>query len=150
MLSCILSYFIAITTHVCQRTNIFISLNSSNIYQSCNFSSFQQFWKYWRYCIRTLNIWNIGCTKNDYMFKANKSLLICPNKSHMRCGKIFYDKAWDILPHQILIPWGKKIILEIFHNVAWNIFKDFFLFTLTCLPTHLFTYSPPHHLLTLL
>ncbi len=102
-------------------------------------------------CIRSLDFWSIGCIKNDkktslyffltsnlHMMLLSTTMLANPcvksinhcwfhNKSRMSCGKIFRDKAWNILPHHILFPWGRWICWGIFHDVTWNIFKDAFL-----------------------
>ncbi len=90
-------------------------------------------------CRRALYIWNIGCSKNDDMFKVNISLLI-PQQIHLWCVRIFHDKVWNILSHHTLIPHGNFFWK---YSMMWHgiFFKDSFLLVLI--------YSPIHSLMSL-
>jgi hypothetical protein len=93
VLSCLLSYSIYSCTYIisfCKFIKYFLGMDISTSLK----------------LLKVLDIRRIGCTWNG---KMHPCILSFTSKLHILCGKIFHDKAWNILPHHVLFTHGKQI-----------------------------------------
>jgi hypothetical protein len=152
------------STNVCQVINMFWEFYFVKYFlKHAVFHTFQHFWKYDSYFTRALNIWSIGCTKDDKIYPSNfllssnlhmnlqllivllaKSMFtICkPLLISQQCDVTWHNIPWHVMKYFVTshtISTRQTNILWIFHDMPWNIFQRFLL-------AHLnrFTYSLAH------